>query len=154
MQMKKRIDFKLLSILCVIVLVFLALSTSALSAKKEKVEEWIGVEGGSITLGDVTITFDSGVLTKDTKIFIIYFGDGLYQFGPEIKVNDTFTLYFADAPEDESIIMTFEQGEWVELTCINGYVETDHFSRYCGAWWVSKKPVPPPLKKNLILEQK
>ena len=76
--MKKRIDVKLLSILCVIVLVFLVLSASAFSAKKEKVEEWIGVEGGSITLEDVTITFGPGVLTKDTKIFIIYFGDGLY----------------------------------------------------------------------------
>jgi len=134
MQMKKRIDFKLLSILCVIVLVFLVLSASAFSAKKEKVEEWIGVEGGSITLEDVTITFDPGVLTKDTKIFIIYFGDGLYQFGPEIKVNGTFTLYFADAPDGESTITTFKQGEWIELTCIDGYVETDHFSRYCGAW--------------------
>ena len=132
--MKKRIDLKLLSVLCVIVLVFLALSTFAFSAKKEKVEEWIGVEGGSITLEDVTITFDSGVLTKDTKIFIIYFGDGVYQFGPEIKVNGTFTLFFADAPADESAVMTFVQGEWVELTCIDGYVVTDHFSRYCGAW--------------------
>jgi len=133
--MKKKIDLKLLSILCVVVLVFLALSTSALSDKKEKVEEWISAEeGGSITLEDVTITFDSGVLTKDTKIFIIYFGDGLYQFGPEIKVNGTFTLYFAEAPAGESVVMIFEQGEWVELTCINGYVETDHFSRYCGAW--------------------
>ena len=132
--MKKKIDLKLLSVLCVIVLVFLALSTSALSDKKEKVEEWIGVEGGSITLKDVTITFDSGVLTKDTKIFIIYFGDGLYQFGPEIKVNRTFTLYFADAPAGESVVMIFEQGEWVELSCIGGYVEIDHFSRYRGAW--------------------
>ena len=132
--MKKKIDLKLLSILCVVVLVFLALSTSALSDKKEKVEEWIGVEGGSITLKDVTITFDSGVLTKDTKIFIIYFGDGLYQFGPEIKVNGTFTLYFTDAPAGESVVMIFEQGEWVELSCIDGYVETNHFSRYCGAW--------------------
>jgi hypothetical protein len=134
MQMKKKIDLELLSVLCVIVLVFLALSTSALSAKKEKVEEWIGVEGGSITLEDVTITFDSGILTKDTKIFIIYFGDNVYQFGPEIKVDGTFTLYFADAPSGESVLMTFKQGEWVGLTCINGYVESDHFSRYRGAW--------------------
>ena len=132
--MKKRIDLKLLSVLCVIVLVFLALSTFAFSAKKEKVEEWIGVEGGFITLEDVTITFDSGILTKDTKIFIIYFGDNVYQFGPEIKVDGTFTLYFADAPAGESVVMIFEQGEWVELSCIDGYVETDHFSRYCGAW--------------------
>ena len=132
--MKKRMNLKLLSVLCVVVLVFLALSTFAFSAKKEKVEEWIGVEGGSITLEDVTITFDSGILTKDTKIFIIYFGDDVYQFGPEIKVNGTFTLYFADAPAGESVVMTFKQGEWVELACINGYVETNHFSRYRGAW--------------------
>ena len=129
--MKKRLDLKFLSVLCVVVLVFLALSTSTLSAKKEKVEEWISAEeGGFITLGDVTITFGPNVLTKDTKIFIIYFGDGLYQFGPEIKVNGTFTLYFADAPAGESVIMIFEQGEWVELSCIDGYVETDSFSRY------------------------
>jgi hypothetical protein len=135
MQMKKRTGLKLLSIFCVIVLVFLALSTFAFSAKKEKVEEWISAEeGGSITLEDVTITFDSGILTKDTKIFIIYFGDDVYQFGPEIKVNGTFTLYFANAPAGESVVMTFKQGEWVELTCINGYVETDHFSRYRGCW--------------------
>jgi len=132
--MKKRMNLKLLSVLLVVVLVFMAISTFAFSAKKEKVEEWIGVEGGSITLEDVTITFDSGILTKDTKIHIIYFGDGVYQFGPEIKVNGTFTLYFADAPSGESVIMTFEQGEWVELDCIDGYVETNHFSRYRGAW--------------------
>lgn len=110
-----------------VVLIFLALSTFAFSAKKEKVEEWIGVEGGSITLEDVTITFDSDVLTKDTKIFIIYFGDDVYQFGPEIKVNGTFTLYFVNEPTE---VWTFQQGEWVELECIDGYVETDHFSRY------------------------
>jgi hypothetical protein len=132
--MKKRMNLKLLSVLLVVVLVFMAISTFAFSAKKEKVEEWIGVEGGSITLEDVTITFGSGILTKDTKIHIIYFGDGVYQFGPEIKVNGTFTLYFADAPSGESVIMTFKQGEWVELVCINGYVETDHFSRYRGGW--------------------
>ena len=130
--MKKRIDLKLLSVLCVIVLVFLALSTFAFSAKKVKVEEWISAEeGGSITLEDVTITFGPNVLTKDTKIFIIYFGDNLYQFGPEIKVDGTFTLYFANKPTE---VWTFEQGEWVELSCIDGYVETDHFSRYRGAW--------------------
>ena len=133
--MKKRIDLKLLSVLCVIVLVFLALSTFAFSAKKEKVEEWIGVEGGVISLeGRVSITFNSGILNKDTKIFIIYFGDNTYQFGPEIKVNGTFTLYFADAPSGESVVMTFKQGEWVELICVDGYVEIDHFSRYRGAW--------------------
>jgi hypothetical protein len=134
MQMKNKMDLKLLSILCVVVLVFLALSTFAFSAKKEKVEEWIGVEGGSITLEDVTITFEPNVLTKDTKIFIIYFGDGLYQLGPEVKVDGTFTLYFADAPPGESVVTIFEQGEWVELSCVDGYVETDHFSRYAGAW--------------------
>ncbi len=132
--MKKRMNLKLLSVLLVVVLVFMAISTFAFSAKKEKAEEWIGVEGGSITLEDVTITFGSGILTKDTKIHIIYFGDGVYQFGPEIKVNGTFTLYFADVPSGESVIMTFKQGEWVELVCINGYVETDHFSRYRGGW--------------------
>lgn len=132
--MKKRMNLKLLSVLLVVVLVFMAISTFAFSAKKEKVEEWIGVEGGSITLEDVTITFGSGILTKDTKIHIIYFGDGVYQFGPEIKVNGTFTLYFDDAPSGESVIMTFKQGEWVELDCIDGYVETNHFSRYRGAW--------------------
>jgi hypothetical protein len=130
--MKTRSDLKLLSILCVVVLVFLALSTIAFSAKKEKVVEWIGIEGGSITLEDVTITFGSGILTKDTKIHIIYFGDGVYQFGPEITVNGTFTLYFANAPAGESVIWTWKQGEWVELSCIDGYVETDHFSRYRG----------------------
>ena len=136
--MKKRIDLKLLSVLCVIVLVFLALSTSAFSAKKEKVEGLITVEGGgTITLeGHVTITFDSGVVTKDTKIFIIYFGDGIYQFGPEIKIVDgeTFTLYFENAEPGVTWIETFKQGEWVELECIDGYVVTDHFSRYRGAW--------------------
>lgn len=133
--MKKRIDFKLLSILCVIGLVFFALSISAVADKKEMVEEWISAEdGGSITLENVTIEFGPGVLTKDTKIHLIYFGDGAYQFGPEIKVNGTFTLYFADAPAGESVVMTFKQGEWVELSCIEGYVETNHFSRYRGAW--------------------
>lgn len=133
MQMKKRLDLKLLSVLCVIVLVFLALSVSAFS--KERAEEWINAEeGGEITLGNVTITFGPDILTKDTKIFVIDFGDGTYQFGPEYKVNGTFTLYFADAPAGESVVMTFKQGEWVELICIDGYVETNHFSRYRGAW--------------------
>ena len=133
--MKKNVYLKLLSVLFVIALVLLALSTFAFSAKKEKVQELIYAdEGGSITLENVTITFDSGVLTKDTKIFIIYMDDNVYQFGPEIKVNGTFTLFFADAPSGESVVMTFKQGEWVELTCIDGYVETDHFSRYRAAW--------------------
>ena len=133
--MKKRMNLKLLSVLCVVILVFLALSTFSFSAKKEMIQELINAEeGGEITLEDVTITFDPGILTKDTKIRVIYFGDGEYQFGPEIKVNGTFTLYFADAPSGESVVMTFKQGEWVELDCIDGYVETNHFSRYCGAW--------------------
>jgi len=126
--MKKRIVLKLLSVLCVIVLIFLALSTSAFSAKKERVEELIiAEEGGSITLEGVTITFGPDVLTKDTKIFIIYFGDDLYQFGPEIKVDGTFTLYFTYEPTE---VWMFQQGEWVELDCVNGVVVTDHFSRY------------------------
>jgi len=132
--MKNKIDLNLLSILCVVVLVFFALSTFAFSAKKEKVEEWIGVEGGSITLDDVTITFEPNVLTKDIKIFIIYFGDGLYQFGPEIKVDGTFTIYFENADPGVTWIETFEQGEWVQISCVDGYVETDHFSRYRGCW--------------------
>jgi hypothetical protein len=128
--MKKRIDFKLLSILCLVVLVFFALSTFAIAAKKEMVEEWIDAEeGGSITLMDLTITFDPGVLKNDAKIHIIYFGDGEYQIGPEIKVNGTFTLYFANSP---TVVMTFKEGEWVELTINDGYVETNHFSRYRG----------------------
>jgi len=128
--MKKRIDFKLLSILSLIVLVFFALSTFAIAAKKEMVEGWIDAEeGGSITLKDLTIIFDPDVLKKDTKIYIIYFGDGEYQIGPEIKVNGTFTLYFDNLP---TVVMTFKQGEWIELTCIDGYVETNHFSRYRG----------------------
>ncbi len=127
--MKKRLNLKLLSVLCVVVIVFLALSTFALSAKKEKVEEWIGQEGGSITLGNVTINFEPNVLTKDTKIHIIYFGDGEYQFGPEIKVNGTYTVCFFDPPEK---VFTFRQGEWVEVDDYDGSgcFETNHFSRY------------------------
>ncbi len=129
--MKKNVYLKLLSVLFVIALVLLALSTFAFSAKKEKVEEWIGVEGGVISLEGVTITFEAGVLTKDTKIFIIYFGDGLYQFGPEIKVDGTFTVCFEEAPDE---VWTFKQGEWVEVDDYNGSgcFETDHFSRYRG----------------------
>ena len=134
--MKKRMNLKLLSVLCVIVLVFLVLSTFAFSAKKEKVEEWIGPDGGYITLeGRVTITFEPNVLTKDTKIFIIYFGEGLYQFGSEVKVEDgtTFTVCFVSSPEE---VETFKQGEWVEVDSYdgNGCFETDHFSRYRGSW--------------------
>ena len=130
--MNKRIDFKLLSILFLIVLVFFAISTSVFSGKVEKVEEWIGVNGGVISLeGHVTITFEENVLTKDTKIFIIYFGEGLYQFGPEIKVNGTFTVCFDDPPDK---VVTFKQGEWVEVDDYDGSgcFETDHFSRYRG----------------------
>ncbi len=130
--MKKRLDLKLLSVLCVIVLVLFALSTSAFADKKEKVEEWIGVEGGVISLENrVTITFEPNVLTKDTKIFIIYFGEGVYQFGPEIKVNGTFTICFDDPPVT---VVTFKQGEWVEVDDYDGSgcFETDHFSRYRG----------------------
>jgi len=131
-KMKKRLDLKLLPVLCVIVLVFLALSTSVFSGKVEKVEEWIGVNGGVISLeGHVTITFEENVLTKDTKIFIIYFGEGLYQFGPEIKVNGTFTVCFDDPPDK---VVTFKKGEWVEVDDYDGSgcFETDHFSRYRG----------------------
>jgi len=129
--MKKIIDLKLLSVLCVVVLVFLAMSTFAFSAKKEKVQEWIGVEGGSITLEGVTITFKAGVLTKNTKICILYFGDGVYQFGPKIKINGTFTVCFDDPPDE---VWIFKQGEWVEVDDYNssGCFETDHFSRYRG----------------------
>jgi hypothetical protein len=133
MQMKKRLDLKLLSVLCVVVLVFLALSTFAFSAKKEKAEEWIGVEGDAITLNDVTITFVKDVLTKDTKIFIIDFGDGVYQFGPEIKIEDgkTFTIFFESLADIEvTWIETFKQGEWEKLECNYGEVVTNHFSRY------------------------
>jgi len=130
-KMKKRINLKLLSVLCMIVLVFLALSNFAFSAKKERVEELIIAEvGGSITLEGVTITFGPNVLTRDTKIFIIYFGDNLYQFGPEIKVDGTFTICF-DEPPDK--VITFKQGEWVEVDEFDGgCLETDHFSRYRG----------------------
>ena len=130
-KMKKRINLKLLSVLCMIVLVFLALSNFAFSAKKERVEELIIAEvGGSITLEGVTITFGPNVLTRNTKIFIIYFGDNLYQFGPEIKVDGTFTICF-DEPPDK--VITFKQGEWVEVDEFDGgCLETDHFSRYRG----------------------
>ena len=112
-----------------VVIVFLALSTFAFSAKPERVEGLITVEeGGTITLGNVTITFDPGVVTKDTKIFIIYFGDGVYQFGPEIKVNGTFEVCFDVSPDK---VFTFEQGEWVEVDDYSGgCFVTDHFSRY------------------------
>ena len=133
--MKKRIDLKLLSVLCVVALVFLTITTFTLSAKKEMVQDWISAEdGGSITLKDVTVDFEGGVLTKDTKIHIIYFDNGEYQIGPEIKVNDEFTITFANAPSDDEVVLTFDQGEWIELSCIAGVVVTDHFSRYRGAW--------------------
>lgn len=130
--MKKRFDLRLLSVLCVVVLVFLALSTFAFSAKKEMVEEWISAkEGGSIALEGVTITFGPNVLTKDSKIHIIYFGDGEYQFGPEIQVNGTYTVCFEVAPDK---VFTFRQGEWIEVDDYDGSgcFETNHFSRYRG----------------------
>jgi hypothetical protein len=130
--MKKRFDLRLLSVLCVVVLVFLALSTFAFSAKKEMVEEWISAkEGGSIALEGVTITFGPNVLTKDSKIHIIYFGDGEYQFGPEIQVNGTYTVCFEEAPDK---VFTFRQGEWIEVDDYDGSgcFETNHFSRYRG----------------------
>jgi len=111
------------------------LSAWTFAEKKEMVQEWIvAEEGGSVTLGEVTITFEPGVLSKDTKIHIIYFGDNMYQFGPEIKVDGTFTIIFADAPAGESEIETFKNGEWVTLICDGGVLETDHFSRYRGCW--------------------
>ena len=117
-KMIKRIDLKLLSMFCMIALASLLIVNFAFSANKEMVQEWISAEdGGSVTLEDVTIEFEGGVLSKDTKIHIIYFGDGEYQFGPEIKVDGTFTLFFADAPAGESIVLTFQQGEWIELIC-------------------------------------
>jgi hypothetical protein len=131
LQMNKRMDFKLLSILFLIVLVFFALSTFGVAAKKEMVQEWIDAEeGGFITLEDLTVTFGPGILDKDTKIHIIYFGDGEYQIGPEVKVNGTFTLHFDNSPTE---VKTFKYGEWIELTINDGYVETDHFSRYRGS---------------------
>jgi len=126
--MKKSLDLRLLFILCVVVIVFLALSTFAFSAKPDRVEEWIGAEGGSITCENVTITFEPDVLTKDTKIFIIYFGEGEYLFGPEIHIDGTFTVCFDGQPDR---VITFAQGEWVEVDDYNGgCFETDHFSRY------------------------
>jgi len=133
-KMKKKLELKLLSVLCVIAFVFLALSASGFSGNKERVEEWIGEEGGFISLdGRVTIEFGEGVLAKKTKIFIIDFGDGLYQFGPEIKVNGTFTVCFAEPPIS---LETFKQGEWIEVDSYDGSAcfETNHFSRYRGAW--------------------
>ena len=133
--MKKRIDLKLFSILCIALLTILMLSTWAFAEKNDKVQELIvAEEGGSVTLGDVTVTFDPGVLSKDTKIKIKDLGDGVYQLGPEIKVNGTVTIEFADAPEGESEVETSVKGKDVSLTCTDGTIETDHFSRYRGAW--------------------
>ena len=131
LQMKKRIDFKLLSILCLVILVFFALSTLTMAAQKEMVQEWISAkDGGTITLNDLTITFGPGILVQDTKIHIIDFGNGEYQIGPEIKVTGTFTLHFDNLPTS---VQTFKYGEWIELTVdSDGYVETNHFSRYRG----------------------
>jgi hypothetical protein len=134
-KMKKRIDLKLFSILCIALLTILMLSTWAFAEKNDKVQELIvAEEGGSVTLGDVTVTFDPGVLSKDTKIKIKDVGDGVYQLGPEIKVNGTVTIEFADAPEGESEVETSVKGKDVSLTCTDGTIETDHFSRYRGGW--------------------
>lgn len=123
--------FKLFSIICMTLVVLLMLSSWTFAEKKEKVQEWVDAEeGGSVTLGDVTVTFEPGVLSKDTKIKIMDLGDGVYQLGPEVKVNGTFTIEFADAPEGESEVETFEKGEYVTLSSSDGVVETDHFSRY------------------------
>jgi len=134
--MIKSKSLKLLSILFVVVLIFAAMTTFGIAAKKEKVQEWIiASEGGVISLKDVTITFGANILQKDTKIHIIYLGEGEYQFGPEIEVNAPFTVFFADAAElGVTTVFTFKQGEWIELTCIDGIIETDHFSRYRGSW--------------------
>ena len=133
--MKKRIDLKLFSNLCIALLTILMLSTWAFAEKNDKVQELIvAEEGGSVTLGDVTVTFDPGVLSKDTKIKIKDLGDGVYQLGPEIKVNGTVTIEFADAPEGESEVETSVKGKDVSLTCTDGTIETDHFSRYRGGW--------------------
>ena len=133
-MIKSRI-LRLLIILSIVTCAFMSLTAFGMTAKKETTKKWIGAsEGGEITLENVTVYFAPGILNKDTKIHIMYFGDNEYQLGPEIKVSGTFLIYFADAPAGESVVMTFKDGEWVELKCINGYVETDHFSRYRGAW--------------------
>jgi hypothetical protein len=133
--MRNKAGFKFYVILCMVVLALLVLTAWAFAEKKDMVQEWVSAEeGGSVSLGSVTITFDPGVLPKDTKITIIDFGGGVYQFGPDIKVDETFTIYFADAPPDKSEVTTFKQGETITLTCIDGYVETDHFCRYRGCW--------------------
>lgn len=133
--MRNKVGFKFFAITCMILLVLLMLSSWAFAEKKEKVQEWVDAEeGGSVTLGDVTVTFDPGVLSKDTKIKIMDLGDGTYQLGPEIKVNGTITIEFADAPEGESEVETVKKGEHITLISSDGVVETDHFSRYRGSW--------------------
>lgn len=133
--MKKRIDLKLFLILCIALITILMLSTWAFAEKNDKAQELIvAEEGGSVTLGDVTVTFDPGVLSKDTKIKIKDCGDGVYQFGPNIKVNGTVTIEFADAPEGESEVETSVKGKDVSLTCTDGTTETNHFSRYRACW--------------------
>lgn len=57
------------------VLALLALTAWAFAEKKDMVQEWVSAEeGGSVSLGNVTVTFEPGVLPKDTKITIIDFG--------------------------------------------------------------------------------
>lgn len=134
-KMKNKASYKFYVTLCIVVLSLLVLSAWAFAEKKDMVQEWVSAEeGGTVSLGSVIITFDPGILPKDTKISIIDFGDGVYQFGPDIKVNDTFTIFFADAPEGELEVTTFKNGEWITFACIDGYVVTDHFCRYRGCW--------------------
>ena len=48
-----------------------------IAAKKEKAQEWISAStGGEISLEDITISFEPGVLEKDVKIHNLYFGEG------------------------------------------------------------------------------
>ncbi len=118
----------------IVVFALFALTAFVFAEKKDMVQEWVSAEeGGSVSLNNVTIEFDPGILTKDTKIIIIDFGDGTYQFGPDIKVNGTFRIYFADAP-DGAEVTTFEKGETEVYIISNGYIETTHFCRYRGCW--------------------
>ena len=134
-KMRNKTGFKFSVILCIAVLTLLVLSSWSFAEKKDMVQEWVSAEeGGSVSLGSVTITFGIGVLPKDTKISITYFGDGVYQFGPDIKVNGTFRIYFAGAPEGAEV-ETFKKGETITfIVNAEGYIETSHFCRYRGCW--------------------
>jgi len=132
--MRNKSSFKYYVILGMLALALVALTACAFAEKKDMIHEWVSAEeGGSVSLNDVTIVFDPGVLPKDTKITIIDFGDGVYQFGPDIKVNGTFKIYFADAPEGAEVT-TLEKGETLVFTISDGYIETSHFCRYRGCW--------------------